>query len=186
MKKIFFVFLFVPFLLLSQNPKNGLDNFSINNALLNDYEITGISFSQNTSFSKNEIWVGPEVTLSSFYKLPNDEDMSIFVEAFVFSWSKKISTNTIQDDYNCFDFNCMRISSPLTISLIKFGFINRPDNEKNTWYYKPEIGVGFGHVSLFYSYNAFFNKVPNNIHEKHMFNIRFSKQISDTWWVKQL
>ena len=73
---------------------------------------------------------------------------------------------------------------PITVSILKFGALDF--NQSLFWYYKPEVGIGFGNFEVFYSYNAFFNKVPNDVHEKHMLNFRFSKQISSLFLFKNI
>jgi len=144
---------------------------------------TGITFSQNTSFSKNSVWIGAEVSFFSSLSQSSmeKETTSSAFEAFTFGWSRNIFSNDLQ--YNNYDFNLVRIGSPITLSILKFGCLD-DYNDKLQWYYKPEIGLGFGDFEVFYSYNLFFKKLDNNIHQKHMINFRFSKKLSSLWLAK--
>ena len=144
------------------------------------FDAAGITFSQNTSFSKNSTWIGAEVSLFSLI-LQEPDVPTIAFESFTFGWSRNISSNDLQ--YNNYDLNLFRLGSPITLSILKFGFLD-DYNDDLQWYYKPEIGVGFGDFEVFYSYNLFFKELDNNIHQKHMINFRFSKKLSSLYFAK--
>ena len=147
------------------------------------FDAAGITFSQNTSFSKNSVWIGAEVSLMSQFMPASieKESVSVAFEGFTFGWSRNVSSNDLR--YNNYDFNLLKIGSPITLSILKFGFLDA-HNYGLQWYYKPDIGLGFGDFECFYSCNLFFKELDNNIHQKHMINFRFSKKLSSLWLAK--
>ena len=169
MKKLLLILLCVPLFGYSQS-------YNANT----DFDAAGITFSQNTSFSKNSTWIGAEVSLFSLI-LQEPDVPTIAFESFTFGWSRNISSNDLQ--YNNYDLNLFRLGSPITLSILKFGFLDA-HNDGLQWYYKPEIGLGFGDFECFYSYNLFFKELDNNIHQKHMINFRFSKKLSSLYFAK--
>ena len=133
MKKICLVLLFV-------YPLFGYgQDFRVNNNL---YEENGVTLSQNTSFSKNSAWIGVDLSLVGFFSEVGIEEKttSVTYEALTFGWSRRIDHSNLNKSNN-FDFNLMRIGSPFTISLLKFGCLDDFNNDWY-WYYKLEIGLG--------------------------------------------
>ena len=148
-----------------------------------DFDAAGITFSQNTSFSKNSVWIGAEVSFFSrlLQSSIEKETTAAAFESFTFGWSRNVSSNDLQ--YSNYDFSLVRIGSPITISILKFGCLDNY-NDDLQWYYKPEVGLGFGDFEVFYSYNLFFKKLDDNMDQKHMINFRFSKKLSSLYFLK--
>ena len=172
MKKNCLVLLFVfPFFVHGQG-------FRVDN---NIYEENGVTLSQNTSFSKNSAWIGFDLSLVGFLSEASVEKGTTTAawEAYTFGWSRRIHISDVYRSNN-FDFSLVRIGSPITISPLKFGCLEDVNNDWY-WYYKPEIGLGFGDFDVFYSYNLFFKEIDNNVHDKHMINFRFSKKLSSLY-----
>lgn len=65
------------------------------------------------------------------------------------------------------------LSSPFHMDITQFGFSLHPDQSKNTWFYRPQLGYSFERFSLFYSYNLVFKKSQRNHFERHMVGISF-------------
>ena len=175
MKKICLILIVFPLF------ANGQD-FRVNN---NVYEENGLTLSQNTSFSKNSAWIGVDLSLVGFLSeasVEGEKTTSVAIEVLTFGWSRRIDHSNLNKSNN-FDFNLIRFGSPLTISLLKFGCLDDFNNDLY-WYYKPEIGLGFGDFDVFYSYNLFFKEIDKNLHEKHMINFRFSKKLSSLYLSK--
>lgn len=88
------------------------------------------------------------------------------------SWMTFGYNYSIAKEYNDFYFDLMNITSPVHFTFFKFGALQTDYSSKLLWYYRPEIGVGFGNVSIYYAYNAIFKKSMRDLSERHMFGLR--------------
>ncbi len=52
----------------------------------------------------------------------------------------------------------LQMDAPIFINFTKFGFIRKTGYAGNTYYYRPEIGIGYKHFSLIYGKSFFWNK----------------------------
>lgn len=154
----------------------------------------GVGFS---SYFGKDTWLGGEVSVFSAkeplnrlkYKSSKDGSSEkywinmypVFGSGLTLSYHYGLNTET-----HDFGFGLVEIISPLHISLLNFGLLETNYSSKLLAYYRPEIGIGFGNVSVFYAYNAVFKKSMRGQSEKHLFGIkiklipvRFKSRISD-------
>lgn len=102
---------------------------------------------------------------------------SFVTVAYAYAFDKK---------FHDFNFSFNDLHSPLHVNVTKFGFLKTSYSPDLIWYYRPEIGVGFQNISIYYAYNAVFKKSMRGLSEKHLFGvkikfvpIRFKNNTSD-------
>ncbi|MDF1697481.1 MAG: hypothetical protein P1U56_16680 [Saprospiraceae bacterium] len=109
-----------------------------------------------------DIWLGGELALFSgyapLYTLRDSDGTTVAknrvaVSASMLTLGYYRNLNT---DYGDYSISLVRIEAPLFIDLFKLGYIK--DSNKNHWYYRPEIGVGYSILQLSLGYNFFFKK----------------------------
>ena len=147
---------------------------------------TGIGLSADFWAGKN-LWAGGEITfvkgMINKYKIANVDsitkkitrsklkqttNINILSFGYHYNWTQKI---------NDFSFSPIHLDAPLLLHPLSFGLQYSASDFINHWYYKPEIGFGYGPFSFSYAYYIYFDKLLQNNRERSMFNIRFSQVI---------
>ncbi|MEM9547337.1 MAG: hypothetical protein AAGA77_15265 [Bacteroidota bacterium] len=137
---------------------------------------SGIGISAKYKYD-GESWLGAELSLLSAY-FPSysikDSDGSVIhkdrystsFSALIFGYVQNVQSQDLSD----LNFSLLRIEAPLYIDLIQFGLIDT--SEKNYWYYRPELGIGYSFLHLSVGYNLFFNKDEEAELSNSIFNFR--------------
>lgn len=122
-------------------------------------ETSGVGFQIVASYN-SDFWLGAEVSLPRIlfptYKLIDNRDKQIA--------QRKLATvatflnigyqrNLNQPGSDVF-FNVVSIEMPLTLRVLQFG--RQSIEDRSTWYYRPEIGVGIYPFNVSYSYSFYF------------------------------
>ena len=149
-----------------------IDEYSYDDTVNEVFSIPAIGV--NSSISNSNIFFGLDLSFQAKYPKSANDTISSFAnstELLKFRWATNIDKeNKIHD----FSLSLVELSSPLHISVLNFGTYFE---EKFMWYYRPEIGVGYLGLEMFYSYNLFFKKQDSQDFDgQHMLNFRFSRQ----------
>jgi hypothetical protein len=108
-----------------------------------------------------DLWAGVEVSLFSGYaptfKVKDDDGNIVLHKKYSVSASALVLgfTRNLDTPLNDFNFSLLRIEAPVFIDLTKVGFIASPGGT-NSWYYRPEIGIGYSIFHLSGGFNIFF------------------------------
>ena len=90
-----------------------------------------------------------------------------------FSYSRKLDENL-----NDISFSAYHLYAPIVLNLETIGVQFGKDVEGKAitprWYYRPEIGVGIGHLSLSIGYDLFFKKAARRVSDKFFVQLRFA------------
>lgn len=129
-------------------------------------------------------WLGGEVALAGVfqpaYKMgktdPDTKQYMTFrktppvaMSALTFSYFRNLSENA-----NDFSFSLGQFTSPVALNLTRFGWQSGDYwNDRRAWFYRPDIGVGFGRISLHYAYQLMLKKADRDRAEKHLFQVKF-------------
>ena len=90
---------------------------------------------------------------------------SVLSFAYAYNWKQKIHD---------FSFNPVQLIAPLVLKPLQFGLQKRAEIEESYEpYYRPEIGLGFGKLSVSAGYNIMLRKSARANGEKWMFNISY-------------
>ena len=141
-------------------------------------DFTSLDFGIDLKKGKNN-WIGGELNIINYngarWKLNKNDSISNkyhipyslpFVLGFInISYSRNININ----EYD-FALSLIQMRCPVFINVTKFGF--QKSNEKKHWYYRPEVGIGWKWVSIYYSYNLMLKKSLRPISEKHLINLK--------------
>jgi hypothetical protein len=148
---------------------------------------SGISFIKN-----NDIWIGAEFSVYNYNwfelsKLKTTCNGKTHTERLSGGFFKMIKAFTVgynrsfKFNYNDFSISLIDYCSPVYIAPLKFGIFQNNILKNNNFYYSPMIGVGFGPVSLIYSYKYYFSKQARATYDKNYFIIKLSYAINDFW-----
>jgi len=67
-------------------------------------------------------------------------------------------------------FSILKLEAPIYIDIIQFGQLYTAD--ESYFFYRPEVGVGYGPITLSYGFNVFFKKGVEDGVQRHMVNLR--------------
>jgi hypothetical protein len=159
--------------------KNGYPTKSEDQYLLNKSgyreDKSGFAFLLTGRYSGG-YWLGAEVSLFSGLQVPynlkdgygntvSHEKVGFSGSAFVFSYTRNLSS-TINES----KFSLIRIEAPIYIDILQFGWVRAFDN--SYWFYRPQIGVGYGRYSLSYGFNLYFRKEGRDILNRHSLDLK--------------
>jgi len=74
-------------------------------------------------------------------------------------------------------FSPFQMTSPFLINPAKFGFTQSYTITKPSWFYRPELGIGWGYISVAYAYNFVFSKSDRHELDTNMLIVRFTYPI---------
>ncbi|MBL7891147.1 MAG: hypothetical protein JNL63_00845 [Bacteroidia bacterium] len=126
-------------------------------------------------------WLGGEVSLLNLYgdrwgRVRNDSIVKKYKVPFVWpttmSLLSVIYMHNFEQSKTDFSFSIFHLVSPFVINITKFGYQKDKKTEIRNWYYRPEIGLGWNFVSIYYSYNFMFDKTVRQSSEKNLLNIK--------------
>jgi len=86
-----------------------------------------------------------------------------------FEYNRNLDQPTARE----FAFSLFQQTSPLLINVTKFGFTQSVTLTKPSWFYRPEIGIGWSFISVGYAYNFVFSKSDRSQLDTHMVVFRF-------------
>jgi len=133
---------------------------------------SGFSFGVSSQFGNNN-WIGVNAAFVEDY-LPN------YFSKDYNAWGYKASSMTIEilknTQQNAWDvsFSVLKLTAPIHIDVMKFGYQRFSSENKIYWYYRPEIGIGWNVLSAGYAYNIYFKKPNSLLPERHLFFLRLS------------
>lgn len=126
-------------------------------------------------------WLGGEVSLLNLYgdrwgRVRSDSIAKKYKIPFVWpttmSLLSVIYMHNFEQSKTDFSFSIFHLVSPFVINITKFGYQKDNKTEIRNWYYRPEIGIGWNFVSIYYSYNFVFDKTVRRSSEKNLLNIK--------------
>lgn len=131
----------------------------------------------------NENWIGGEISVGTFLEPINRLKYTSQVDGKIkrywinrfpveASWTTLGYNYSISNGYHDIYFDLMNLTSPIHVTIMKFGAMKTDYSSKLLWYYRPEIGFGFGNISFYYAYNAIFKKSMRDLSERHLIGIR--------------
>ncbi|HWY33150.1 MAG TPA: hypothetical protein VNX68_00805, partial [Nitrosopumilaceae archaeon] len=109
-------------------------------------------------------------------KKVDDQPIPFAGNAFTLGFNQNLNQRAHE-----FTFSLLQITSPFIINIAKFGLIQSPLTPKGSWFYRPEVGIGWGWISAGYSYNFVFSKSDRNQFEKHLFIVKLNYPIINYW-----
>jgi len=102
---------------------------------------------------------------------------SLFVAPIAMSAASFSYARNLHQPVHDVSFSLVQINAPIVLNITTFGFQVGKDAEgkrvERGPYYRPEVGVGFGHFSVSYAYNLMFKKTARSISEKHLLQARY-------------
>ena len=111
---------------------------------------------------------------------PHAKKLLDIYSRFDFSWLDFSFLHNLSNQSNDFYFGIMNNghAGPFNANLVQFGFHQGLENVSGVkWFYRPEIGLGFGPFSFCYSYNLTFDKAVREQTNSHMFTLKLSSPI---------
>lgn len=122
-----------------------------------------------------EFWLGADVTvfggLQSPYNLKDGYGNSfqksrvgISASFFIISHLRNVEKRLSETKFSIF-----RIEAPLYFDITQVGFVKTTD--KSHWFYRPQVGVGYGRFSLSYGYSVYFKRASRDLLNKHSVNL---------------
>ncbi|MCD6067265.1 MAG: hypothetical protein K0S33_2091 [Bacteroidetes bacterium] len=146
----------------------------------------GISAGLTYSHSKRSDYIGIEFGAASFYtpvyqllsrdpdtgveEVVDDNIAPICFHVFVAGFNKNIS----RQGYEVW-LSPMQMTSPLMINVTKFGFSEHYiSGQKPLWFYRPEIGLGWGAFSVNWGYSIYLKKDTRKDYSYSSFTARVS------------
>jgi hypothetical protein len=139
------------------------------------------------AWQRNGTWLGgsivPFAEISPFYRLrlesPTSKKKQFLYHAplnfnmLAFAYSRKLDENL-----NDISFSAYHLYAPIVLNLETIGVQFGKDAEGKAiaprWYYRPEIGVGIGHLSLSIGYDLFFRKSARRVSDKFFVQLRYA------------
>lgn len=157
--------------------KPSYSGMSADKALLekNGYKSDNGGFElQLTTKYDNDFWLGLDASifgrLQSPFHFKDDYGATIkrskqgsSMSAFTFSYLRNLQNNASESK-----FSIIKIEAPLHINITQIGYIKQAG--KSYWFYRPELGVGYGRFSLSYGFNIFFKKSSADVIPRHSLN----------------
>jgi len=86
--------------------------------------------------------------------------------------------NSAQEFY----IDLLKMNTPFNISISQFGFQKLPGKPGVHWFYRPELGLGYGIISVAYSYNFIFDKEIRPLTETHLLTLRLNLTFHQNKW----
>lgn len=128
-------------------------------------------------------WLGGDVSLITFngerWKSKTEADKNFIpkdVPVKMGFLNVSYLRNLTNSDYDL-SFSLLQLTSPFVLNITKFGYLKSEDTGLKYWYYRPEIGVGWGCFSIYYSYNFKLTNDSPPVSEKHLLNLRIAVPI---------
>lgn len=136
-------------------------------------DIGGFELHLTTKYD-NEFWIGLEASifgrLQSPFHFKDDYGATIkrskrgkSMSGFTFSYLRNLQTNASESK-----FSIIKIEAPLYINITQVGYIKQAG--QSYWFYRPELGLGYGRFSLSYGFNIFFKKSSSDVISRHSLN----------------
>ena len=124
----------------------------------------------------NDFWIGVEASLIGGLQSPfhfrDDNGKTVkrnkqgkSMSLFTFSHMRNLNSNASESK-----LSLLKVEAPLLTNITQIGFVKQ--DGKSYWFYRPEIGVGYGRFSLSYGINIFFKKESKDIIPRHSLNFR--------------
>jgi hypothetical protein len=73
-----------------------------------------------------------------------------------------------------FTISPLQWANPVLIDITKIGYTASPLYKSNSWFYRPQIGIGWNWISVGYAYNFVFSKSDRSQADTHMIFIKLS------------
>jgi hypothetical protein len=140
------------------------------------------------AWQRNGWWLGGSISpfgiISPYYRMrfksPSTDKKDKFYwktpysfNALALGYSRKINRNL-----NDVSFSVFQMHAPIVLNLTTLGaqFGKDTEGEKIAprWYYRPEIGVGIGHLSLSAGYDLFFKKSARKASDQFFVQLRYA------------
>lgn len=121
------------------------------------------------------LWLGAEVAviggLQSPFNLKDGYGKTIKKSKFGISASVLILSHlrNIEERISESKFSLFRIEAPLYIDIAQVGLVKTAD--ESHWFYRPQVGVGYGRFSISYGYSIFFKRASRDLLKKHSLNL---------------
>ncbi len=97
----------------------------------------------------------------------------VSLNLFPFEYNQNLNQPTSHE----LSLSLFQMTSPLLINVTKLGFTQSFETPKPSWFYRPEIGIGWGFISVGYAYNFVFSKSDRHLMDTHMFVLKVSYPI---------
>jgi|GEM_PF-3437647 len=86
--------------------------------------------------------------------------------------------NAVKSNQHDFSFSFLELNTPILLNPSRIGIQTRENIDKNEFYYRPSIGLGYGPVSISYSYNIpILNK--SKLSEKGLLSFNISYPVTN-------
>lgn len=153
----------------------------------NGYQEEFGSFDIGINFMKgNHNWLGADVSLVTYNgdrwmskknKFETKQYLVPFSMPFKMGFlNVSYLRNLTNSDYDL-SFSLFQLTSPMVFNVTKFGYQKSEQTGLKYWYYRPEIGLGWGCFAIYYSYNCKLTKQSSPVSEKHLLNLRITVPI---------
>jgi hypothetical protein len=101
-------------------------------------------------------------------KVIDENRLPYSMNILAFEYNRNLDQPTSRE----FTFSLFQMTSPLLINFTKFGFTQSFTLPIPSWFYRPEIGIGWSFISVGYAYNFVFSKSDRSQLNSHMFLLR--------------
>lgn len=129
-----------------------------------------------TSRYDGEFWLGAEVALFGGLQLPfnfkngygdtvEKMEMGVSGSAFIFS-----HTRNMESAINESKFSILRIEAPIYVDITQVGWMRTAG--RSYWFYRPQVGLGYGRFSLSYGFSLFFKKEARDLLNRHSLDFK--------------
>jgi hypothetical protein len=97
-------------------------------------------------------------------KIVDQSLLPVSINILAFEYNRNLDQPTSRE----FTLSLFQSTSPLLINVTKFGFTKSVTLSKPSWFYRPEIGIGWSFISVGYAYNFVFSKSDRSQLNTHM------------------
>jgi hypothetical protein len=140
------------------------------------------------AWQRNGMWLGgsisPFAQLSPYYKLrlkspsPDKKDQFLHHEPYSINAPALTYSRKLDRNLNDISIGFYQMHAPIVLNLNTIGVQFGKDAEGKAiaprWYYRPEIGVGIGHLSLSIGYDLFFKKSARKASDQFFVQLRYA------------
>lgn len=129
------------------------------------------------------IWLGAEVAawggLQPAWHFKTEKQRKFKNNSFAANAMSIAYLRSLDQNINDISFSLFQITAPIYINLTRIGVYAGKDTPlDNEFYYRPEIGIGWGRISAGYAHNFVFYKSARPFAAKHLFSLHYLTPIA--------